>query len=284
MPERHSVWPVWQVSARAQRKERILPGSTAHPARMMPELARRLVVAYSQPGDLVLDPMCGIGTTLVEAVHAGRDALGIEYEPRWARLSRQNVAHARAQGAGGVASVVAGDARLAGQLIRKAAGEIALVITSPPYGRSLHGRVSLHGGEVTKFDNRYSEDRRNLGHVGMRELLTGFETILGECRTLVRPGGTVAVTTRPLRVNGRLIDLPGGVVAAGTRVGLVPHERLVALLCGLRGDGLVSHHTFFALENVRRARRRGQPVHLIAHEDVIVFRVPSLDGDRRGVG
>jgi DNA modification methylase len=30
---------------------------------------------------VVLDPMCGIGTTLVEAVHLGRHAIGVEYEP-----------------------------------------------------------------------------------------------------------------------------------------------------------------------------------------------------------
>jgi hypothetical protein len=38
------------------------------------------VTADARPGDLVLNPMCGIGTTLVEAVHAGRDPIGVEYE------------------------------------------------------------------------------------------------------------------------------------------------------------------------------------------------------------
>src|SRR5258708_36800617 len=99
-----SVWPVWQVSARAQRKGRFVPSSTAHPARMVPELARRLVAAYSQPGDLVLDPMCGIGTTLVEAVHADRKGLGIEYEGRWARLAQPHIDLARTDGATGLAS------------------------------------------------------------------------------------------------------------------------------------------------------------------------------------
>lgn len=61
---------------------------------MLPELARRAISAYSDLGDLVVDPMCGIGTTLVEAIHLGRNAFGIELEPRWASLATANLAHA----------------------------------------------------------------------------------------------------------------------------------------------------------------------------------------------
>ena len=61
---------------------------------MLPELARRAISAYSDLGDLVVDPMCGIGTTLVEAIHLGRNAVGIELEPRWASLATANLAHA----------------------------------------------------------------------------------------------------------------------------------------------------------------------------------------------
>jgi hypothetical protein len=64
-----------------QRAGRYLPESTAHPGKMLPELARRITAEYAPPGGLVVDPMCGIGTTLIEAAHLGRDALGVEREP-----------------------------------------------------------------------------------------------------------------------------------------------------------------------------------------------------------
>src|SRR5205823_7851201 len=79
-----SVWPAAQRTSRAQRAGRYLPESMAHPGKMLPAIARRAIETYTDPGDLVLDPMCGIGTTLVEAVHLGRDAIGVEYEGRWA--------------------------------------------------------------------------------------------------------------------------------------------------------------------------------------------------------
>ena len=75
-----SVWTSAQRTAQSQRRGRYLEVSGTHPAKMLPSIAARAVATYTQPGDLVVDPMCGIGTTLVEAVHLGRDAIGVEYE------------------------------------------------------------------------------------------------------------------------------------------------------------------------------------------------------------
>ena len=88
-----SVWPTAQQPAATQRAGRYLPGSTAHPAKMLPAIARQAIAAYSHPGDLILDPMCGIGTTLVEAIHLGRTAIGIELEARWAAAGCWAVGH-----------------------------------------------------------------------------------------------------------------------------------------------------------------------------------------------
>jgi len=76
-----SVWTTAQSSPAAQRRGRYIAASTAHPAKMLPSVAAYAIAHYTEPGDLVLDPMCGIGTTWVEAVHARRRAVGVEYEP-----------------------------------------------------------------------------------------------------------------------------------------------------------------------------------------------------------
>jgi len=51
-------------------------------------LLARLVEIYSEPGQLVLDPYCGSGTTLVAACAAGRRALGLDVEPAALALAR----------------------------------------------------------------------------------------------------------------------------------------------------------------------------------------------------
>jgi modification methylase len=131
-----SVWRSAQRNARAQRAGRYVELSGTHPARMLPAIAARVIATYTQPGDLVLDPLCGIGTTLVEAVHLGRDAIGVEYEQTWADVASGNVAHARTQGATGEGEIICGDGRHTAGLVDPAVrGLVALVLTSPPTGR-----------------------------------------------------------------------------------------------------------------------------------------------------
>ena len=275
-----SVWATAQHDARAQRHGRYLPGSMAHPGKMLPAIAATAITRYTVPGDLVADPMCGIGTTLVEAAYLGRHGLGVEYEERWARLAAANIAYARRHGATGNAEVIQGDARqLQGLLPPGTAGTAALIVTSPPYGPSIHGQVKAEartgGGKVTKWDNTYGTDPANLASRRLDDLLDGLAEILAAARTLLKPGGIAVITTRPWRQRGELVDFPGAVLATGAAAGLIPAERCVALLAGLRDGTLVPRPSFFQLRNLREARARGKPWHLIAHEDVLIFRNPG---------
>jgi hypothetical protein len=272
-----SVWVTAQSSGPSQRRGRYVPESVRHPARMLPTIAAHAITTYTAPGDLVLDPMCGIGTTLVEAVHAGRDAVGVEYESRWADIADANVTHAHRQGAPGRASVVRGDAtRLTSLLPSVLHGQVSLVVTSPPYGPTVHGLVRpTPGSGVVKSDNRYGDDKGNLAYQDLSGLLSGFTGILAGCAQLLRPGGVVVITVRPWRKHGELIDLPSAVVAAGITAGLGPLERCVALLAAVRDGRLVARPSFFQLQQVRKARSAGVPMYLIAHEDVIILVKPT---------
>ena len=49
-----------------------------YPARFSPVFAREAIKTFTQPGDFVLDPFCGGGTTLVEALSLGRRAAGMD--------------------------------------------------------------------------------------------------------------------------------------------------------------------------------------------------------------
>jgi modification methylase len=272
-----TVWLTGQQPSRVQRAGRYVPASVAHPGKMLPAIAAHAVAAYTDPGDVVLDPMCGIGTTLVEAVHLGRDAVGVEYEPPWAHLGRRNLHHARAQGATGHGTVHLGDARhLASLLDADLAGRVALILTSPPYGSSLHGQVTARPGTgVAKRDYRYSRDPANLAHVGLDRLLDAMVDILTGCQPFLKPGGIVAMTVRPYWERGVLVDLPGRLTTAiSDRTGLTLLDRNIALLAALREERLVTRASFFQLAHIRKARAAGIPRHLVAHEDLLVFRTP----------
>jgi DNA modification methylase len=83
MRNSRSVWTIQPVA---------YPG--AHFATFPRELARRCILAGSKPGDLVIDPFAGSGTTGVEARELGRRYLGGDINPTYVELSRQRVGQA----------------------------------------------------------------------------------------------------------------------------------------------------------------------------------------------
>jgi modification methylase len=249
---RGGVWAVGGRPARVQRRGRYLAESAAHPDRTVPDLTRRAVTEFTRPGGVVVDPMCGVGTSLVEAVHLGRDCFGIEREPRWAVLAQGNLALARATGAPGEGEAVVGDCRyLASLLPAGLAGQVSIVLTSLPAGPTRRGRRAESG----------ARDRRSM--------LDTVTAMLGEARYVLAPDGVVVVTARPWRCDGTLVDVPGAVVRRARAAGLRLLERDVALLVGMQDGRLDLRPSSFRAEDARTARARGVP--LVAHEDVLVF-------------
>jgi hypothetical protein len=201
----------------------------------------------------------------------------VEYEPHWAHISQANLDLARHAGINHEAAVIRGDARHLSALLPPAQlrGQAALVVTSPPYGPSTHGQVTVGPGiGITKRDHRYGNvlDRGNLANIGHHRLLSGFTTILAGCAAVLRPGGYVVITVRPWREHAELIDLPSQILACGIHAGLIPVERCVALLARVADHHLVARGSFFQRDFIRKQRDNGLPLHLIAHEDVAVFR------------
>jgi hypothetical protein len=67
-------------------------GFHSYPARMHPEIAAALIDRFSAPGDALLDPFCGSGTVLIEAMRAGRRATGVDLNPLAIRVAEVQTA------------------------------------------------------------------------------------------------------------------------------------------------------------------------------------------------
>jgi SAM-dependent methyltransferase len=274
-----SVWLTCQRPARDQRRGRYVHDTRRHPAKMLPDLAAHAIKAYTAPGELVMDPMCGSGTTMVEAVRLGRDGIGVDIEAMFTALAQANLALAAEHGHTSWGQVACGDARnLPALLPARSHGRVSLVLTSPPYGRRTHGLVrAIPGGRVLKRDHRYGDrGPGNLAYLGWQRLLDGWRQIVAGCLQVLRPGGVFVFTGRPVRrAPDDLIDLPGELFAAALSAGLEPVERCVALLAAVRDGQLIHRANMFGLMAARKARADGIPVALVAHEDVYVLRRPG---------
>ena len=69
---------IWNITGASTRH---------HPAPFPLELASRLVRMFSFTEDMVLDPFCGSGTTMVAALRAGRNSIGVEIDPDYCRMA-----------------------------------------------------------------------------------------------------------------------------------------------------------------------------------------------------
>lgn len=65
---------------------------TRHPAKFSINLARDHILSWTAPGDLVIDPMAGSGTTLRAAADLGRRAIGVEINLAYCDLIRRRLA------------------------------------------------------------------------------------------------------------------------------------------------------------------------------------------------
>jgi DNA modification methylase len=137
------------------------------------ELAELVVKRFSTPGDWVLDPFCGFGTTLVAAQKLGRQAIGFERD-----AERANFAAGR----------IAPPSRVVNDNIRRVRShdlpQFNLLFTSPPYGsfRNWNWATDVH----------YFDD---------------LHAIFAEIAHIMQPDAKVIVEIANLRVDGRIQTL-----------------------------------------------------------------------------
>ncbi len=83
-PNSRRLRTMWDINTEPRRRES--GGIDDHPAVMPMTLARRCIRITSRPGDFVLDPYAGSGTTLLAAKELARNWVGIELKPEYVEL------------------------------------------------------------------------------------------------------------------------------------------------------------------------------------------------------
>lgn len=219
-------------------------------ALMAPAIARYAVAALTRPGDVVLDPDCGAGTTIVEALRGGRHAIGLTGQRRWWRLARANVTATKARGVFVDGMVLILDRR---------PGTAVAAATAGLTGRIDLLLTTLRPGPAGDLDSA----------------LDRLHGLLAQYRPLLRPGGHVVITSAPKRhpVRHDLLDVPSRITAVATAAGLAPVARCVALTATVRRGRTYTRASLAQRRAAARAERAlGHPVALPAHHTALVLR------------
>jgi tRNA G10 N-methylase Trm11 len=159
------------------------PAGAEDPVHFPESLVEAVINEYTTPGQRVLDPFAGYGTTLVVAERMGRRAIGVELLPQRADLIRTRVA--------ADAEVVTGDARNLTALI---SGPIDLCVTSPPY-------MTATGHPQNPFTAYQSLDG------DYEHYLADIGSTFGQVAALLRPGGHAVINVANLQTGSTMTPL-----------------------------------------------------------------------------
>jgi modification methylase len=218
---------------------------------------------------------------LVEAAALGRRCIGVELEERWVAVTRANLRHALPATQRRLARVCRGDARRLDTLLKQLAGQVDLIVVSPPYSCEagvIDKQAWLGGTRLCDAATlNYSTDTGNIGHARGEPYRLAMSAIYRQCFGALRPNGLLVTVTKNMRADGRLIDLVSTTIELTRAVGLGYLQHNIALHAGVREGRLVPRPSFWQLNQTQRAQQSGLPLHLIAHEDALVFVKPRGD-------
>jgi DNA modification methylase len=78
---------VWQIPKVTSGTGRASKERTSHPAQFPIELVERIILGFSNPGDIILDPFLGSGTVAEVAIKHGRYVIGIELNDKYCDIA-----------------------------------------------------------------------------------------------------------------------------------------------------------------------------------------------------
>jgi len=202
----------WFIHTPPPRSKEVL----RHPAKFPESLAQEFIEFFTKRGQVVLDPMVGTGSTLIAALRSGRHAYGIELNPAYAEIARQQVAAERAA-LNGSADLLTCEvfrenaADLPELIARDTIPAVDYVLTSPPYWDMLHSR----GAETQRqrraardLDVYYSQDPDDLGNVAdYTEFLDRLAAIYRSLQPCLKPQAYLTIIVKNVKKGGRIYPL-----------------------------------------------------------------------------
>ena len=232
-----------------------------------PQIPRALILKYTEPGDTVLDPMVGSGTTCIETVLLGRNCIVVDINYNAVILTHHRLYYlvkalreGRASGIlnyvgnGAVSNAVNawyrvyhGDAR---NLDKIPNNSIDLVATHPPYFN------------IIRYGERGVEG--DLSRAGsLEEYLAMMRQVAKEIYRVLKPGGVLGILVGDTRVKKHYVPISHYVLLILLDVGFILKEEVIKV-----------QHKMKTTREVW-ARLKDRDFLLIYHEKLFILEKPS---------
>lgn len=242
-PETTTVWSFKQRGGWATHDGR-------YRGNWSPYIPRNLILRYSAPGELVLDPFVGGGTTAVEAKLLGRRCIALDINPMCVELTRENLRFSPphtlfSQTPVYEPEVLIGDAR---HLEGLADDSVDLICAHPPYAGIISYTPSIEG---------------DLSQLSTAEFLQEMNQVAAECYRVLKPGRKCAVLIGDTRQRKHVVPIGFQTIEVFLRAGFRLKELVIKRQHNCKTTG------FWTERSVKHNFL------LLAHEYLPVFEKPE---------
>ncbi len=193
-----------------------------------PQIARALIMMYTEPGDTVLDPMIGSGTTCIEAKLLGRNCIGVDisYDAVILTLHRLYWLEKKLESIKEIedididlvkesrVEIYHGDAR---NLDKISSDSIDLVATHPPYLNIIrYSRKKREEGDISKTSS-------------LKEYLNNIRIIASEIYRVLKPGKYLGMLVGDTRIHKHYVPITHYVLQVLLDTGFILKEEVVKI-------------------------------------------------------
>lgn len=208
-----------------------------------PYIPRNLILRYTQENDLVLDPMVGSGTTLVECKLLNRRGIGVDINPDAIMLTRNRLDFKYKYDP--EIKTYVGDAR---NLDLIESESIDLIATHPPYAN------------IIRFtNNRIEGDLSNVKSID--DFIKEMERVAKECYRVLKPEKHCAILIGDTRKKKHFVPISVRVMEVFLKVGFILKEDVIKLQ--------------WKMKSTREKWRGKYDFLLLSHEHLFIFRKPG---------
>jgi len=173
-----------------------------HPAPFSFQDVGRLIKFFTKKGDIVLDPFCGVASTLKACAISERNSYGIELVRKYLELGRKRLKKEVPEEVlkRTTQKLMLGDSRKV--ILRFDDGFFDFIVTSPPYWNILH-KID-HKAKQERANNgldiKYSNDTRDIGNIktygAFLNELSGF---FNDCSRILKPEKYMCIVVSDFR-------------------------------------------------------------------------------------